>query len=85
MGLNDFILNCEKENEQFKKNIEYYKNKNKRLEEENKQLKEIIDEAIKYMEFISLDKTDKYIAIKDYEEYGILLDILNKYKGDNNE
>ncbi len=63
-----------------------------RLEREVKKSKEqlqrkdsVIEEAIKYMELISLDKTDKYIAIKDYEEYEILLDILNKYKNEDKE
>lgn len=63
-----------------------------RLEREVKKSKEqlqrkdsVIEEAIKYMELISLDKTDKYITIKDYEEYEILLDILNKYKNEDKE
>ena len=63
-----------------------------RLEREVKKSKEqlqrkdsVIEEAIKYMELISLDKTDKYITIKDYEEYEILLDILNKYKKEDKE
>ena len=57
MGLNDFILNCEKDNKELRKNIEYYKNKNQRLEQENQQLKEhlhqkedIIDKVIKWIE-----------------------------------
>lgn len=30
MGLNNFILNCEKDNKELRKNIECYKNYNKR-------------------------------------------------------
>ena len=40
MGLQDFILNCEKDNKQLRKDIQYYKNKSQRLQQENQQLKE---------------------------------------------
>lgn len=39
MGLNDFILNCERDNKELRKDIEYYKNKNQRLQQENEELK----------------------------------------------
>ena len=39
MGLTNFILECEKDNEQLRNDINYYKNFNKRLQQENKQLK----------------------------------------------
>lgn len=39
MGLNDFILNCERYNKELRKNIEYYKNKNQRSQQENEELK----------------------------------------------
>ena len=44
MGLNNFILTCEKDNKELRKDIEYYKNYNKRLQQENKQLKEKVGE-----------------------------------------
>lgn len=43
MSVNDFILNCEKENKQLRKDIEYYKRKNTRLTQENKKYKEVIN------------------------------------------
>lgn len=44
MGLDNFILTCEKDNKELRKDIEYYKNYNKRLQQENKQLKEKVGE-----------------------------------------
>lgn len=49
MGLNDFILNCEKNNKKLEKDIEYYKNKSQRLQQENQKYNETIDKAIKYI------------------------------------
>ena len=43
MGFNDYILTCEKENKELKKDLEYYKNKNTRLYQQNKKYKEAID------------------------------------------
>lgn len=40
MGLTNFILECEKDNEQLRNDINYYKNFNKRLQKESKILKE---------------------------------------------
>ena len=51
MGLNDFILNCERDNKELRKDIEYYKNKNQRLQQENQRYKEVIDKAIKYINY----------------------------------
>lgn len=39
MGLNDFILNCVRYNKELRKDIEYYKNKNQRLQQKNEELK----------------------------------------------
>lgn len=47
MGLENFILTCEKDNEQLRKDIDYYKNYNKRLEKKNKQLKEQLERSEK--------------------------------------
>ena len=38
MGLKDFILNCERYNKELRKDIEYYKNKNQRLQQKNEEL-----------------------------------------------
>ena len=44
MGLNDFILNCERDNKELRKDIEYYKNKNQRLQQENQELKKQLEQ-----------------------------------------
>ena len=44
MGLNDFILNCERDNKDLRKDIEYYKNKNQRLQQENQELKKQLEQ-----------------------------------------
>ena len=44
MGLTNFILECEKDNEQLRNDINYYKNFNKRLQKENKELKKQLEE-----------------------------------------
>ena len=46
------------------------------------QLENNRDKAIEYLEFIQMDKTDKYIPLRDYKEFGILMNIL---KGDGND
>ena len=47
MSLENFILTCEKDNEQLRKDIDYYKNYNKRLKKENQQLKEKLEASEK--------------------------------------
>lgn len=86
MGLNDFILNCEKDIKELKKDIEYYKNKSKRLEKQLQQREEVIEEAIEF-----INKTQYDPELKN-QVYGInyggtikLLDILNKYKKEESE
>lgn len=44
MGLNSFILNCEKDNEELRKDINYYKNITSRLKKENQELKKQLEE-----------------------------------------
>ncbi len=41
MGLDNFILECEKENEEQRKNIAYYKRQNERLKLQNNRLLEL--------------------------------------------
>lgn len=64
MGLENFILTCEKDNESLRKDINYYKNYNKRLKKENQQLKEQLElsekarkEAIDYINFLVIIDT----------------------------
>ena len=51
MGLTNFILECEKDNEQLRNDINYYKNFNKRLQKENKELKKQLEELDKKLFF----------------------------------
>lgn len=55
MGLTNFILTCEKDNEELKRDINYYKNKASRLEKENQELKKQLEEYRKTNEHL-LDK-----------------------------
>jgi len=36
------------------------------------------DNAIKFLKSIEMDKTDKYIPLRDYKEFGILLRMLGE-------
>lgn len=62
------MINWKQENQQLKK----------QLEKERKARKE----AIKFMKNCEFDKTDKYIAIGEYQEYKDLLNILDIDKGE---
>lgn len=89
MSLENFILTCEKDNEQLRKDIDYYKNYNKRLKKENQQLKEKLEasekarkEAIEYIKGAGEMATyTKSIALYE-EELEELLDILDIDKGE---
>lgn len=83
MGLNDFILNCERDNKELRKDIEYYKNKNQRLQQENRKYKEVIDKAIEFInreiEIIKIQPS-KNKEIDEYvlRRYECLLEALNE-------
>ena len=65
--------------EQFQQNIEDLQKKAE-LGEHYKHLysevKKQKDDAIKFLKSIEINKTDKYIPLKDYKEFGILMNIL---------
>ena len=42
------------------------------------ELKKQKDDVVKYLKSIEMDKTDKYIPIRDYKEFGILLRMLGE-------
>lgn len=66
MGMYGFMLECEKQNKELTKNVEYYKNKSKRLETQLKKQKEIIDKAIEYIkEPKELNKSLAYTVVID--------------------
>lgn len=77
MGLNNFILTCEKDNTELRKDIEYYKNYNKRLQKENQKHKEVIDKMNKLLQQEQDAMTTKF----HYDIVGLinaLLDILKE-------
>ena len=49
-----------------------------KLQQENQQLKKQKHDAIKFLKSIEMDKTDKYIPLRDYKEFGILLRMLGE-------
>ena len=63
MSLDNFILECEKDNEKLRKEIEYYKNQNKRLKQENNQLRDDLEETRKVLED-TINERDMYYEIK---------------------
>ena len=83
MGLTNFILTCEKDNEELKRDINYYKNKASRLEKENQELKKQIEEKdilIKQCELsvsnvmdCYCERTDCSGRIKDSKVYDSLV------------
>lgn len=81
MGMNDFILNCERDNNDLRKNIEYYKNKTQRLQQETQQLKHILDESEKWLEEESKLKGSETA----YLYYGKVLNKIKELRGRENE
>lgn len=76
MGLNDFILNCEKDNKELRKNIEYYKNKNQRLEKENQRYKEVINKLSE-----SIDgHYDGFTTINEFGACNDIIELLLEFK-----
>ena len=55
---------------------------NERLKEKLEKERKIRKEAIEFMKDCEFDKTDKYIAIGEYQEYKDLLNILDIDKGE---
>lgn len=83
MGLTNYILTCEKDNERLKYELSYYKGYSKRLKEKNIKYKEVIDKAIEYIEKHLNAKSygnHKY-ELFDREYLEEVLEILNN-KGD---
>ena len=76
MGLENFILTCEKDNKELRYDLSYYKSYSKRLEEKNEKYKKVIDKAIKYIEQHAITVTDGTITTNKHE----LLEILKEVK-----
>lgn len=82
MRMYGFMLECEKQNKELTKNVEYYKNKSKRLETQLKKQQEINQKAIEhiknYSSYINYLSPDKHKEIGRLEAYNVkeLLEIL---------
>lgn len=50
MGMENFILECEKDNEELNKKLRYLKNKNQRLQQELSKKTKILDELKEYIQ-----------------------------------
>lgn len=80
MGLNNFILTCEKNNKELRKEIEYYKRYNKRLQQEKQQVKNNWNELKKWLEFMIMQQREGktvYISLND------ILNKLQELEGNN--
>ena len=77
MGLNNFILECEKDNKNLRKDIEYYKNKANRVEQQLNLYKSVIDEV---REEIIKWYNSNGCALDDYYFKEKALEILDKVK-----
>ena len=69
MGLNNFILTCEKDNTELRKDIEYYKNYNKRLKQENKILRENAEHNDKVVDKVNWENRLLKEVIEEVREY----------------
>ena len=76
---NEYVKQLEQEIDNLKKINEEHKEINGKLQQENKQLKEVIDKAIEY---IKSYKTD--YSLYELSDYNVR-QILKILKGDNNE
>ena len=83
MGLTNYILTCEKDNERLKYELSYYKGYSKRLKEKNTKYKEVIDKAIEYIDNNVLyecnyEEDDELPMISDELAKNALLNILKE-------
>ena len=80
MGLTNFILTCEKDNEELRKDINYYKNTVSRLKKENQELRDKIsdmqesyetDAEAKFYDYLGKheSKSDKETQQKEFIKY----------------
>lgn len=88
MGLTNFILTCEKDNEELRKDINYYKNMVSRLKKENQELKDKIsnmkesyetDAEAKFYDYLSKYNSKKLLTANDYVELNKNNEMLMSY------
>jgi len=79
--MNKIIPSVIEDNGEYYIHMEEYK-KVKELGEHYKHLysevKKQKDDGVKFLKSIEMDKTDKYIPLRDYKEFGILLRMLGE-------
>lgn len=88
MGLTNFILTCEKDNEELRKDINYYKNMVSRLKKENQELNDKIsnikesyetDAEAKFYDYLGKYNSKKLLTANDYVELNKNNEILMSY------
>ena len=84
MGLEKFILTCEKDNKELRYDLSYYKSYSKRLKEKNEKYKEVIDKAIECISELddNTDDTTCYDIDKSTRDY--ILSILKEVEHEQN-
>lgn len=75
MGLNNFILTCEKDNEELRKDINYYNNMTSRLKKENQELKKQLEE----------NKDNYNCLLKQKEQFEYIMSKQVDYQGQQKE
>lgn len=68
MGLNNFILTCEKDNEELRKDINYYKNMTSRLKKEKQELKQKYLNAVSDYETTMAEKEQLNSLVNSCQE-----------------
>lgn len=72
MGLTNYILTCEKDNEKLRYNLSYYKSYSKRLKEKNEKYKKVIGNI---SEFINEYRKHRNIFKWNEQDY---IDVIDK-------
>ena len=72
MGLENFILTCEKDNEKLRYDLSYYKSYSKRLKEKNEKYKKVIGNI---SEFINEYRKHRNIFKWNEQDY---IDVIDK-------
>ena len=73
MGLNNFILTCERESKELKKDLEYYKNQNARLKKQlevgKEQYNDLVEEKESLQEQLSSNTLQLQTQQKEFIKY----------------
>lgn len=74
MGLNNFILECEKDNKKLREDIKFYKNKNIRLSQENQQLKE----RVEYLERSNDRREETILSLRNEQQLDLYKSVIDE-------